>query len=226
MIFVFSHIAKCSGSSMLHSLQDACNKTDNWKFIDIFAQAQIASRVSYENYFFPDDIFKKSLFDVCKKINIKNIDQNVVVHHHSMIDISDYLDVSEYIILVRDPMERAISHWRHTIKKDGVNISFEEFFNTFPHTIDHQSFWINDLSPRSIKKNIMWVQDYNNGSDKIKILSEKIGLFNIQTQYFEQTTTDRKLISFSEGDKKFINTKIFQNKLLYENNFLQEAVNI
>lgn len=206
---------------MLRSLQSSCKGAKDWKFIDIFADAGFASsNFSYQNYFNPNLRFKNSLFDICKNIKNRKSRDNVIVHHHSMIDISEHLDISEYIVLIRDPLERALSHWRHTVKKNNVDISFEEFVNTFPHTINHQSFWINNLISHNIEKNIIWVEDYHIYGKKTQQLAEKMGFISIKPQHYNKTKTDRSLAVLSETDKRFINTEYMQKIINLEKNFL------
>jgi hypothetical protein len=220
---IFCHIPKCSGSSMLRSLEDA-GRIKKWKNINLFANVAESTKDSWEEHFSPTPEIQSMTKNYAKKIfssHQRNLQKSFVVHHHYPVDVSSEFVDARYLILIRDPLYRAISHWKHYQEKGNVILSFEQFVNKKPNVLTLQSFWFNDIVPKDAKKFVLWVEDYHVAGPKTQILAQKLGIDFLVPQYYQKTKMGDKKYLFSQSDFIFLQSREVSSILKKEREFLQ-----
>jgi hypothetical protein len=220
---IFCHIPKCSGSSMLRSLEIA-GKIQKWENKNLFAQVVEKNKNSWEEHFYPPEQIKNMTQAYAQKffsIHKRNTEKTFIIHHHYPIDISSQMPDARYLVLIRDPLYRAISHWKHYQEKDGSTISFEQFVSDKPNVLTLQSFWFNDIIPQTEKKFVLWSDDYHVAGPKTQKLAKKLGTDFIAPVHYEKTIMGDKKYLFSESDFNFLESKEINFILRKERKFLQ-----
>jgi hypothetical protein len=220
---VFCHIPKCSGSSMLRSLEDA-GKIQKWENINLFAKVVENTKDSWNENFSPTSEIQSMTKHYAKKTFStyqRNQQKTFIVHHHYPVNVSSEFSDARYLILIRDPLYRAISHWKHYQEKEGRPLLFEKFVNEKPNVLTLQSFWFNDIIPKDAKKFVLWVEDYHVAGPKTQILAQKLGTDFLFPQYYQKTKMGDKKYLFSESDFNFLQSREINFILRKERKFLQ-----
>ena len=179
---------------------DKCGST--WIYSILKSHPDVCLPVAKELFFF--DRFYDKGWDwylaqfprACEASRIGEICHDYLYSDLALRRISrDLGNQARYLICLREPMERAVSHYRHMLKIGRTNLSFEAALDAFPEIIDHSLY-----------------------AHKVERAFELLGQTNVKVLFFDSLREDP--VSFGEQLSNALDIG-FDPSLPYEHRVLE-----
>ena len=198
-ILAFVHINKAAGTTLTHVLR--------LNFFMRHVDVQALSKPS-QGVFEPVDM---------KKIIIINPFVRSIAGHaiKPYNDFSDTFPGIRYITLLRDPIQRTISHYHYSVNKHGSNLTFEEYLRT-PESLNRQTRAIAgsediDIAKQIISNRFFLVGIVEEFDEFLILLKKKLHPRKLKISYRLQNV----------AGKDYIREKIEKHLGLYHNQIIQ-----
>ncbi len=160
-----------------------------WVYEYLKARGDVCLPLGVKETFFFDQRFEKGLdwysahfrhFDPQKHRRIVEVAPSYFHNEEATKRIKAVLGTPRLVVIIRDPIERSISHYRHLRRRGLVTESFMQAANKFPEIIDASRYskylarWEAVFGKGAIS--LLWYDDLRNAPDKFvealcKILS-------------------------------------------------------
>ena len=136
--FIVVGSQKCGTTSVYHYLKNSPAFHFPPKEIGFFTH-QINDDIFWFRGQFPSVVKKwQSRFILKKNFIAGDVDPAYILDPHALQRISDIIPKAKIILLMRNPVDRAYSHYHHCVRDGVENLSFEDALKAEPERISDQ----------------------------------------------------------------------------------------
>lgn len=171
-----------------------------------------------ENYGKGLDWYKKYFRKSGKFYAVGEISPSYLYSPLSAYRMNKVKGIKKILIILRDPIERTLSHYKYLIKRNNIKRSFSHFVNEYPRAIEYSLYYKNILSylnhfPRKNIKILIFEEVFE---ERSRALSEIEKFLGIDSERFLLDTDKNEKINNSNIPKfgRVYSTMVSLNKFL------------